>query len=538
MFFENAPVGYQSLDEEGRFIEVNDRWTEILGYQREEVIGQWFGDFLAKKYVDGFRERFKLFKSLGRIHSEFEMIRKDGTPIFVAFDGRIGYTPDGAFKQTHCVLDNISERVKAENLLKESEERFRNLFELSPVGKSMTGIDGSLHVNKAFCDMLGYSEEEMLNRTWQDITLPEDAKQTNEVMQQLIDGHATQARFEKRYVHKNGSIVWADVSTTLYRKEGVSQFFVTSAINITDRKHTEEKLRESEEKYRALVEVSSEAIFINQRNRITYLNRAALQLFGAETPEQVIGKTPFEVFHPDIHQTIKDRIERMFKSEMVAPILEEKIVRLDGTVVDVEVTATSFRIQGELVIQVILRDITERKRAEAALVASEKEFRLLAEAMPQIVWITQPDGWNIYFNQQWTDYTGMTMEESLGHGWNKPFHPDDQHRAWDAWQNAVKTHGKYSLECRLRRSDGVYRWWLIRGVPVMDENGQVAKWFGTCTDIEELKQVEEQNRQQIDELRRWYAVTLDREDRIQQLKKEVNELLTRQGEKERYAIEL
>ena len=108
-------------------------------------------------------------------------------------------------------------------------------------------------------------------------------------------------------------------------------------------------------------------------------------------------------------------------------------------------------------------DITERKAMERALqkahddleqrvierteqlVNSEKEFRLLAEAMPQIVWITRADGWNIYFNQQWVDYTGLTLEESYGHGWNKPFHPDDRQRAWDAWQNAVTNNGTYSL---------------------------------------------------------------------------------------------
>lgn len=146
----------------------------------------------------------------------------------------------------------------------------------------------------------------------------------------------------------------------------------------------------------------------------------------------------------------------------------------------------------------LLRDITEHKRteemlrqqSETALRLSEQEFRSFAEAMPQIVWATRPDGWNVYFNQQWVDYTGMTIEESYGHGWNAPFHPDDKQRAWDAWQRATQHNERYSLECRLRRADGVYRWWLIRGEPTRDENGEIKKWFGTCTDIEELKRSE------------------------------------------------
>jgi PAS domain S-box-containing protein len=135
-------------------------------------------------------------------------------------------------------------------------------------------------------------------------------------------------------------------------------------------------------------------------------------------------------------------------------------------------------------------NITERKLGENALRASEAEFRTLAEAMPQIVWITRPDGWNLYFNQQWMDYTGLGLEESLGHNWNKPFHPDDQQRAMQAWQHATVTVSAYSVECRLRRADGIYRWWLIRGVPIFNATGDVLKWFGTCTDIDDLKVAE------------------------------------------------
>ena len=134
----------------------------------------------------------------------------------------------------------------------------------------------------------------------------------------------------------------------------------------------------------------------------------------------------------------------------------------------------------------------ELKRVEFA--SPENEFRLLAEALPQIVWITRADGWNIFFNKKWVEYTGLSLEESYGHGWNKPFHPDDQQRAWDAWQNAINNNGTYSLECRLRRADGEYRWWLVRGVPLINKSGKIEKWFGTCTDIHDLtwkRQVEE-----------------------------------------------
>ena len=124
----------------------------------------------------------------------------------------------------------------------------------------------------------------------------------------------------------------------------------------------------------------------------------------------------------------------------------------------------------------------------------EKEFHFLAESMPQIVWICRADGQNIYFNHKWQEYTGLTLEESHGDGWLKPFHPDHQQRAWHAWQNAVDNNAEYSLECLLRQADGVYRWWLIRGMPAFDEHGKIYKWFGTCTDIHAIKLTEHQLR--------------------------------------------
>lgn len=127
------------------------------------------------------------------------------------------------------------------------------------------------------------------------------------------------------------------------------------------------------------------------------------------------------------------------------------------------------------------------QRTETSLRECVEDLRALAEAMPQIVWITRRDGWNTFFNHHWLDYTGLTLEESLGHWGSLPFHPEDQERAWNAWQQATTATRGYSLEARLRRADGVYRWWRIESVPQLDPDGAILKWFGNATDIHERK---------------------------------------------------
>lgn len=119
--------------------------------------------------------------------------------------------------------------------------------------------------------------------------------------------------------------------------------------------------------------------------------------------------------------------------------------------------------------------------------ASRLEWRDVVETLPQIVWITRPDGYHVYFNQHWMDFTGLSLEESLGDGWNPPFHPADRALARRLWDKATHTGQPYEIEYRLRRHDGVYRWMLGRALPLRNTTGEIMNWFGTCTDISELK---------------------------------------------------
>jgi len=405
--------------------------------------------------------------------------------------------------ETQALL--AAEREAASEALRENEARLRLAQESANVGiwdwMVETGeLDFTPELNKLYGLPSGTIKT---YQDWRDRVHPDDIGRIEESRDEAIAKHES-FDLEFRGRHSSGEYRWISTKGgAIFNEAGkVIRVFGVN-IDITDRKRAEEALRESEERFRVSQEHSPDGFTIlrpmrDPRGGIVdftwvYENASIARINGTE-PNAVVGRRLLELFPGHSGSPILEAYIQ------VAETGEPRV--LEASYHDDRIqTITWFRlavvpIGGD--IAVLAQDITARKQAEeelrdqsqSALRLSEQEFRSLAEAMPQIVWATRPDGWNIYFNQQWVDYTGMTMEESYGHGWNTPFHPDDQQRAWDAWQRATQYNERYSLECRLRRADGVYRWWLVRGEPMRGVNGEILKWFGTCTDIEELKRAE------------------------------------------------
>jgi len=134
-----------------------------------------------------------------------------------------------------------------------------------------------------------------------------------------------------------------------------------------------------------------------------------------------------------------------------------------------------------------VREVEKRRLAEEALRQSEEQHRLLAETVPQIVWMARPDGSIEYFNGRWAEYTGAVLEATLGWGWLDVIHPDDRPRALEVWDRALRAGEPYEVEYRLRHHDGGYRWHIARALPLRDEDGEVVRWVGTATDLHDQK---------------------------------------------------
>ncbi len=302
-------------------------------------------------------------------------------------------------------------------------------------------------------------------------------------------------RYDTQVHGADGTLIDIDFSLQPLRDAaGHVVFLVPSGIVITERKATENALRESTDNFHLLANNITDVFWIRSADmqQALYLSPGFERLWGVAVATFYANPQQWVDF---IVAEDRDRVRSAFDRLMRdAPSIavEHRIARPDGEIRWVRTRGFQVRDAAGKLIRLtgIVTDITEARQGARALQESLDEFRSLAEAMPQIVWITRPDGGNVYFNRQWYDYTGLTPEESREAGWITPFHPDDQARAWAAWQAATATLGVYALEGRLRRADGLYRWWLIRGVPVKDADGDLLKWFGTCTDVHDLKLAE------------------------------------------------
>lgn len=277
-----------------------------------------------------------------------------------------------------------------------------------------------------------------------------------------------------------GQRVWVrSVGEAVRDASGVIQRIDGAIQDISERMRAAAETRQLAKRLTATLESVTDAFFTLDRAwRFTFVNGAA---------ERLLQRPRAELIGEDWRTEFAAAVDSAFGIEYRLAIADNHTVEFEEYYQPLNTWFSVRAYPSSEGLAVYFLDITEHKRMETTLRESEAEFRTLAEGMPLIVWVTNPAGAVVYANRRWSDYTGLSPEQGFGEGWNRLFHPEDKEGALDAWHHATATIGTYSIESRLRRADGVYRWWLIRGVPRRDDSGNLLKWVGTCTDIDDLK---------------------------------------------------
>ena len=376
LLFENNPSPMWVFDEESlAFLAVNAAAIRHYGYSRQEFLSMTLKDIRPPEDAPVLLEDLGGGTSSLGSRNEWKHLKKDGTLIDVEitsqnlnWEGR----PAGLILAT-----DITERKRIEAALRVSEDKFSKAFHTSPNSININRlVDGMfIDVNDGFTKVTGYTREDVIGRT----SLEIDIWVNQEDRSKLVEALRTRgevANLEATFRMKDGTEKVGLMSASIIEVDG-ERCILSIARDISERKQMEQKLRESEEQYRLLAENSPAGIVLHRDERIFYANQTVAKLFGASDPKELIGRYILDFVHPDYRPIVGERTRSVLDKNQTVPLLEEKFLRLDGTSIDVEVTGVPFLSQGKQTVQVIINDITDRKRSQELI---QLRLRLLEYA--------------------------------------------------------------------------------------------------------------------------------------------------------------
>lgn len=407
----------------------------------------------------------------------------------------------------------------------ELRRRFRATFEQAAVGLAHVDLDGRwLRVNQKLCEIVGYSSQELMQLTFQDITYADDLAADLELAQQLLAGDIPCYSLQKRYIHKDGSLIWINLTASLVRdSSNQPQYFIAVVEDICAAKRGEAErlellLREQQARAEAEIQRSRLQMLLEEAPVLIAVSRGPNHVFEFANPlyrqvvgnRDLIGLSTRESLPELADQGFFEILDQVFRTgePFVGNEFPARIAQAEGKLqerffnfVYQPLRGLNEDIEGiltfayEVTDQVLARQQVEAlaralRRQQQALRESEERYRSLVEATAQIIWDTKAEGEFVTPQPGWSSFTGQTTAELWGWGWLNAVHPDDREPTAKAWSAAVANRSLHQVEHRLRRHDGEYRYMSVRAVPVLTPDGQVREWIGVHTDITDRKQAE------------------------------------------------
>ncbi|MEO1052029.1 MAG: PAS domain S-box protein [Bacteroidota bacterium] len=403
---------------------------------------------------------------------------------------------------TNADLRQVNEELKVkewqllkskESILK-SEQLFKNSFEYAPIGKALISDKGQwLKVNQEVVNITGYTEEELLRIDFQTITHPDDLEKDLSYQKKMISGEIDRFNMEKRYIRKDGQVVWVllDVST-LKDEDGKPSYFISQIQNINDRKTAEAALLSSEEKYRQIVETANEGILIlNQQGIISLVNPKMTSILGCESQE-IISQSILDF----TDEEGSERIKMLLSTEHTSSQLPEiKLVKKSGASVWAIAAANRISLDNaEANILMMVTDVTERKQAQQELIMSERKFRSLIENGYDVIMLHNAQGIMEYASPSLKRVLGYEEHEVLGTRPHEFLHPDFIEYSNQQYTELMKQPGKTAfLHQRFRHKEGHYIWTEASVTNMLDVSG-VNGFVSNFKDITDKKETEDKLR--------------------------------------------
>lgn len=380
---------------------------------------------------------------------------------------------------------------------------FCAIFSLLPGAYAVVSSDSSVITSNKECNIFfNWQDTQVQGENIFSLINPHFDKETQNDVKKLFDttrkGKKAQTIEVKaccthQHTDSDTSCYWKITTVPLMENKKVTST-ILAITDITDLVEQRRLASKGQAMFKALIEKSTDATsLINEKGKVLYTS-PSMERMLEYTREDYSNLRLLDIIHPDDRYIVTRSSPVLMHAPNVSIHMEYRVRSKSGRYLWLDVIATNLlkdpNIKG---IAVNFRDITDRKEAEELLQKSEQRFRLLAEAIPQIVWIAKPDGVMEYFNERWYEYTQMKKLPPEKVSWNKHLHPDDIEHTTNTWQASLLTGEPYETEYRLRQGNtGIYRWFLGRALPLRDDKGEILRWFGTCTDIDEQRKAIQQ----------------------------------------------
>ena len=520
--FDSSPDLIVETDEKGNILAMNPMMVKSIGVPSDKLIGKNVFDILPRETAE---ERAKIarkaLEEMKNQESEDERAGQYFQNIYVPI-----INPDGK-RTIQLITRDVTAQKKAEATLKESEERFRKLFDDAPAGIALVDKNGIIQeANNSLLRLLSIRKEEFIGRNFVQLAPAFGLDVTENITDfsnRLVE---KPPKREITFLNRNNSKTTINVQSSVIKSGDEILGVLYYIEDITERKRVEEMLRLNEEKLRKIIDSSPDNITVTDLNGIIIdCNQAAADMIGFSTKEDIIGKNTLELI------VLKDRekaLEYLKKTLELGPVknVEYTFLKKDGSEFPAEISASVIQDSSgkPLSFMAITKDITERKKAELLLKESEEKLRRILDSSPDAITVTDLNGNIIECNQATLMMHGFKKKELIGKNSLELFSPKDLERAKEGLKKTLESESVKNLEYTLLTKDGREFPAELSACLIKDTSGNPLSFVAITKDITERKKAEKNLKEKIEALERYKKLTVDRELKMIELKKQIKEL--------------